>query len=81
VGALFLRCKGTTFALRLTNNFEEKIADLCCAAVLQFEIPSPHTKNNSIFIYKYRSIFHSIIPYFLTAALQRCNSESNAKLA
>jgi hypothetical protein len=44
VGALFLRCEGTTFALRLTNDFEEKIADLCCAAVLQFELPSPHTK-------------------------------------
>ena len=41
VGALFLRCKGTTFALRLTNDssdiFEEN-AGFCCAAVLQFKI-------------------------------------------
>ena len=43
-GTLFLRCKGTTFALRLTNGFEEKIADLCCAAVLQFEIQLVHTQ-------------------------------------
>ena len=48
----------------------------CCSSKSRHHIP----KNNSIFIYKYRSIFYSIIPYFLTAALQRCNSESNAKL-
>jgi hypothetical protein len=43
-GNFILRCKGTTFALRLTNGFEEKIADLCCAAVLQFEIQLVHTQ-------------------------------------
>ena len=46
----------------------------------------PNPENTSIFIYiiiyiNIAIIFHFRITYFLTAALQRCNSEGRAELA
>ena len=49
-GALFLRCEGTTFTLRLTNGFEEKLQDFvalqCCSSKSRHRIVK-----NKLYIY------------------------------